>query len=270
MLDASTEAKLRKEYADHLIVEFDPKLEIEDLVGPRAPVVVAGGDGTIESVVRRLAASKHPIGILPLGTYNNLARALRLPVSLAAAIRVTREGRARAITLGSVNGHLFVEACAVGLFGEAIGLGESAKELAFGDVLAKLGEVIEARPFQYELSGDLEGEGRAMSLVFSNAGSIGTKLSLSAISPLDPYLELSLDAGRTRAGILTRAVASALRPERREDTVDRLFRFRKLSVKTRPRVRVYADNMPVGRTPADVAARVGAIKVLLPPPRARR
>jgi diacylglycerol kinase family enzyme len=67
------EKKLRTEFADHLVLEFDPKEDFEKLLSPRAPVVVAGGDGTIEFVVRKLADSQHPIGILSLGTFNNFA-----------------------------------------------------------------------------------------------------------------------------------------------------------------------------------------------------
>jgi len=48
------EAKLRKAFAGSLIVEFDPKMDLEKLVTPTAMVVVAGGDGTIGWVVREL------------------------------------------------------------------------------------------------------------------------------------------------------------------------------------------------------------------------
>src|SRR5881409_565118 len=68
-------------------------------------------------------------------------------------------GHARPITLGRVNGHIFVEACAVGLFGETIALGDSAKELQFGDLPGKVMNVIAAKRFQYELAGDIKGSG---------------------------------------------------------------------------------------------------------------
>ena len=53
-MNAEIEARLRAEFADHLVVNFDPKVEIAKLITPRAPVVVAGGDGTVEHVVRQL------------------------------------------------------------------------------------------------------------------------------------------------------------------------------------------------------------------------
>jgi diacylglycerol kinase (ATP) len=257
------EKKLRTEFADHLILEFDPEEDFERLLSPRAAVVVAGGDGTIEFVVRKLADSQHPVGILSLGTFNNFALSLGLPTDLAGAIEVARGGSPRPITLGRVNGHIFLEACAIGLFGETIALGDSAKDLEFGKLRRKLKDVLAAKPFQYELSGDFEGSGTAMSLVFSNTGSTGSKLPISDATPVDPYLEFSVHAGRTRTDIVGRALAAAVLNKHEEDT-GQVFKFRRLEVRTRPRVRVYADNLMVGRTPAAVMAEVSAVKVLLP------
>jgi diacylglycerol kinase (ATP) len=257
------EKKLRAEFADHLVLEFDPKEDFEKLISPRATVVVAGGDGTIEFIVRKLADSQHPLGILSLGTFNNFALSLGLPADLDRAIGVARNGRPRAITLGRVNGHTFLEACAIGLFGETIALGDSAKDMEFGKLRRKLKDVIGARPFQYELSGDFEGSGTAMSLVFANTGSTGSKLPVSDATPVEPYLEFSVHAGRTRTDIVGRALAAAVLNKHEEDA-GQVFKFKRLEVRTRPKVRVYADNFMVGRTPATVTAEVSALKVLLP------
>ncbi|TMC36946.1 MAG: hypothetical protein E6J28_08955 [Chloroflexi bacterium] len=258
------EKKLRSAFADYLIVDFDPNADLEKLVSPRARIVVAGGDGTVEFIVRKLADTKHPVGIVPLGTFNNLARALSLPTKIDDAINVARKGRQRAITLGRVNDHIFVEACAVGLFGQTIALGDSAKDMEFGKLAAKLKAVIAARRFRYELSGDITGSGSAMSLVFSNTGSIGSQLPISEGSPIDTYLEFSVHAGRTRTDIVGRAIKSAVLMQHADDGGGQVFRFRRLEVKTTPRVRVYADNFQVGRTPATVSAELSALKVLLP------
>ena len=257
------EKKLRTEFADHLILDFDPKEDFEKVITARATVVVAGGDGTVEFVVRKLADSQHPIGILSLGTFNNFAIALGLPTDLEKAIEVARHGQLRGITLGRVNDHIFLEACAIGLFGETIALGDSAKDMEFGKLGRKLRDVIGARPFQYELRGDIEGSGTAMSLVFSNTPSTGSKLPVSDATPVEPYLEFSVHAGRTRTDIVGRALAAALLAKHHEDA-GQVFKFRRLEVTTRPRVRVYADNLMVGRTPAEVTAEVSAVKVLLP------
>ena len=256
--------RLKKAFADHQVVEFDPREDLRKLVSPRARIVVAGGDGTVEFVVREFADTQHPIGIISLGTYNNLALALGLPTKLEAAIEVARDGHARPITLGRVNGHVFVEACAIGLFGETIALGESAKDREFGAVPGKLKDVISAPRFEYELKGDLEGAGSAMSLVFSNTASIGSNLPVSDATPTSPHLEFSVHAGRTRTDIIKRALASAILTKHAEEGAGQVFNFTRLEVRTKPRVRVYADNTKVGRTPATITAETSALRVLMP------
>ncbi len=263
VMNAELEGRLRAEFADHLIVDFDPRRKLLPLLAPGARVVVAGGDGTVEFVIRELADSEHPLGIVPLGTFNNLARALALPTDVDRAIAVARRGRPQAITLGRVNGRIFLEACALGLFGQAIVLGEAAKDRHFGDLVRHVTGVLQADVFSYELHGDIRGSGSTMSLVFSNTASIGGNLRISASNPLDPYLELSIGAGRTRTDIVGRAVASALGDQAARP--DQVFRFKRLRVTTSPRVRVYADNRPAGRTPATITAEVSALRVLMPP-----
>jgi len=258
------ERKLRRAFADHQIVEFDPNEDLSELMSPQARIVVAGGDGSVEFIVRKFADTQHPVGIIPLGTFNNLAHALGLADDLDRSIEIARDGKMKAITLGRVNDHIFVEACAIGLFGETIALGDAAKDRAFGQTTDHLKNVISARRFRYELSGDIEGSGSAMSLVFSNTGSIGSQLQIADNSPIHPYLEFSVHAGRTRTDIIRRAIQAAVLRKRTEDTTDQVFKFNRLEIKTTPRVRVYADNFQVGRTPATITAETSALKVLMP------
>ena len=51
-------------------------------------VVVAGGDGTVGEVAKGLLRSPIPLGIIPIGTYNNIARSLSIPTDLVAACQV--------------------------------------------------------------------------------------------------------------------------------------------------------------------------------------
>jgi diacylglycerol kinase (ATP) len=257
------ETKLRKAFADSLIVEFDPKLDIEKLVAPTALVVVAGGDGSIGWVVRKLVETKHPLGILSLGTFNNFAKSLHLPTTVDAAIRVIKTGKPHPITLGRLNGKIFLEAAAIGLFGETIAAGESAKDRAFGAFAEDVKHIAEAKPFTYELTGDIRGSGTAMSLVFTNTTSIGSQMPVSDKTPVDPYLELSVHAGATRTDIVKRVLARAVLSKHKEGGLGQVFRFRKLEVTTKPKVRIYADNAQLGRTPATITAELSAVQVIL-------
>ena len=258
------EAKLRKAFAGSLIVEFDPKMDVEKLVAPKATIIVAGGDGTIGWVVRKLADTKHPIGILSLGTFNNFAKSLHLPTTVDAAIRVIKTGKPHPITLGCLNGKIFLEAAAIGLFGETIAAGESAKDRAFGSFAEDVKHIAEARPFTYELTGDISGSGTAMSLVFTNTTSIGSQMPVSDKTPVDPYLELSVHAGATRTDIVKRVLARVVLSKHKEGGLGQVFKFRKLVVTAKPKVRVYADNAQLGHTPATITAELSALQVILP------
>lgn len=257
------EAKLRRAFEGSLVVEFDPKMDLDALVSPTATVIVAGGDGTIGWVVRELVDTKHPVGILSLGTFNNFAKSLHLPTSVDAAIRVIKNGKPRPITLGRLNGKVFLEAAAIGLFGETIAAGESAKDRAFGDFANDLKHVMEARPFTYELTGDIRGSGSCMSLVFTNTTSIGSQMPVSDKTPEEPYLELSVHAGRSRTDIVKRVLARAVLSKHKEEGLGQVFKFRKLQVVTKPKVRIYADNAQLGRTPATITAELSALQVIL-------
>lgn len=263
-MNANVETRLRGAFPDYQVMRLGAVGRIHSLVSRNATIVIAGGDGSVGAVVRRLADMRCRVGIVPLGTFNNFASALCLPTSLDDAIDLVHRGRARSVTLGRINGVVFLEACAVGLFGEQIRLAESAKTRMLRGITAKLRRVLEARPFKYELSRDLVGSGTAMSLVFSNTYSTGLRLPLGDSSPDDKYLEFSVHAGSTHLDIAGRALASALLAKHREEGAGQVFRFRHLRVATVPRVRAFADHVPAGRTPLTVSAELSRLRFICP------
>ncbi len=115
------------------IVETKPD-EPPHLVARRAVeegfsmVIACGGDGTVGAVAKGLVGTACPLGILPLGTYNNFARALQLPLDLEAACRVLARGRVRRVDVGVANDeHYFFEAAGVGIDAQLFPLGEEIK-----------------------------------------------------------------------------------------------------------------------------------------------
>lgn len=78
-------------------------------------VIVGGGDGTLNAAVQGLVGTNLPLGILPLGTANDLARTLGIPVSLPEACQVIATGEIHTIDLGWVNGRYFFNVASLGL-----------------------------------------------------------------------------------------------------------------------------------------------------------
>lgn len=79
-------------------------------------VVAGGGDGTISCVAGALAGTGTKLGILPLGTLNHFARDVGLPLDLGEAAAVVANGKPRAVDVAEVNGRLFVNNSAIGLY----------------------------------------------------------------------------------------------------------------------------------------------------------
>jgi diacylglycerol kinase (ATP) len=78
-------------------------------------VIVGGGDGTLNAAVDALVDTQLPLGILPLGTANDLARTLEIPNSLSEACKIIADGNLRRIDLGWVNGKHFFNVASLGL-----------------------------------------------------------------------------------------------------------------------------------------------------------
>ncbi|HZS87574.1 MAG TPA: diacylglycerol kinase family protein [Chloroflexota bacterium] len=86
----------------------------------RPLIVAAGGDGTVGSVADLLANGHAVLGILPLGTSNDVARSLDIPLDIRAAARLLANGPVSTVDLGhfrSADGtsRHFVHAAALGL-----------------------------------------------------------------------------------------------------------------------------------------------------------
>lgn len=77
--------------------------------------IIGGGDGTLNAAVDGLVDANLPLGIIPLGTANDLARTLEIPNSLPEACQIIAQGHVRQIDLGWVNGKHFFNVASVGL-----------------------------------------------------------------------------------------------------------------------------------------------------------
>lgn len=123
-------------------------------------VIGLGGDGTIEEVATGLMGSECTLGILPLGTMNNVARSLGIPLELQAACRLLAMGTIRHIDIGcvvtperAVEGY-FLEAAGVGLSALAVPMGEDAEKGRWSGVFNRLSDFFSANLANVTVIGD--------------------------------------------------------------------------------------------------------------------
>ncbi len=86
-------------------------------------VFCMGGDGTLNETINGLAQANAPIqfGFIPLGTVNDLARALRIPLHPEAAIAMLKHCKTTHVDIARANDRYFVNTVAAGIMPEAVG-----------------------------------------------------------------------------------------------------------------------------------------------------
>jgi diacylglycerol kinase family enzyme len=84
--------------------------------GDAAIVVAAGGDGTVAAVADKVCETGKVLGILPLGTFNYLARRFLIPEPINEALAVIAAGNG----VGEVNGRIFINNSSIGLYPAAL------------------------------------------------------------------------------------------------------------------------------------------------------
>ena len=79
-------------------------------------VVVAGGDGTINTVANAVLDSACPLGVLPSGTFNYFGRTHAIPEGTEDAVRMLLNASPQPVQVGLVNGRLFLVNASLGLY----------------------------------------------------------------------------------------------------------------------------------------------------------
>ncbi len=121
------EAALKAAGVDFELVVSERKGHVTDLVAEAAragfsPIIVAGGDGTIGDAVNGLAQAAGsdsvelvPLGVIPLGSANDLIFNLGMSTDLNEAARAIAAGKTRSIDLCKCNDRYFANNSACGL-----------------------------------------------------------------------------------------------------------------------------------------------------------
>lgn len=166
---------------------------ISELISRRADhvdmAIVGGGDGTMNAAAAGLVHTGLPLGVLPLGTANDFARTLGLPLDPIKAAEVIARGKEHVVDLGEVNGHLFFNVASIGFSAELAGeLTEHAKKrwgtLGYAIVAARL--LLRSRLFtaHVEHDGTTE-EIRTMQVSVGNGRHYGGGMTVEANATAD-------------------------------------------------------------------------------------
>ena len=230
-------------------------------------VIVGGGDGTLSSGVDHFLGTETVFAILPLGTANSFARALRIPLDLDGAVEVIASGVRKRIDLGAIDGDYFVNTA-------SIGLSPMVAQTVPHDLKRALGRVgylawavrcaFKFRPFRLTIEeADIRYRFWATEVRIANGGHFGG-VELVETAELDSG-EIVIEAvtGTSLARLAWTWIAALARLPR-SDSGSLELRGREFRIDTRPRRRVSIDGELSKQTPFTVRVARCAVEVAAP------
>lgn len=235
-------------------------------------VVVGGGDGTLSQAADGLVEAGLPLGILPLGTANDLARTLGLPIDPVAAADVIAAGHQRRIDLGWVNGTHFFNVAMIGLgVGVTRRLRREQKKkwgvLAYLFAAAQL--VTHARPFRADIRTETEAiRVRTVQIAVGNGRHFGGGLTVDEAATIDDGVLHLISVEVERWWQLLGLIPALWRGRLRDERTVRMLVGREFTVTpARSRaMKLTADGEMSGRTPATFRLVPAALSVFVPAP----
>jgi diacylglycerol kinase (ATP) len=153
-------------------------------------IIAVGGDGTVEAIAQSILGTPLALGIVPLGTQNNLAQSLHIPLDLDRACAVIGRGEQRQIDIGMINGHPFLEMVSVGLESPLLTLGEASRHQGCFQVIGAMlaaWQIVQRAPF-HRVTIDLDGKEhqvRTRQITICNTPRYGPGLLVAPDATLD-------------------------------------------------------------------------------------
>lgn len=160
-------------------------------------LAVAGGDGTVAAGAAAAASARIPLAVVPVGTANDFARALGIPLDVEEACVVAAQSeRSRRVDLGWMDERPFLNAASIGLAPQAARRAASAKERLgrFAYVLGGLRAALGGEAVECGVASDGETvfEGRAWQVIVSNSGAFGGGSSVGEADPADGLVDVTV------------------------------------------------------------------------------
>ncbi|XRQ13660.1 diacylglycerol/lipid kinase family protein [Actinomadura welshii] len=266
--------RLRELFADVLALEPDL-------------VVVGGGDGTITEAVGHLAHRDIALGVLPLGTTNNFARSLELPLDLPSAVRTLAVGRPGGGKVADVDvgwfestgdpkgdgpggdrEHIFANMVSLGLsvhVAERVphGLKRVLGRSAYGLTAARLLARHEAFTARITIDGETVELATHQLNIANGAHQSGQRIARDA-SPDDRLLAVYRMGDERRLRLASATARHVLTGQWRSLREDAFLTTAQAEIETDPPLQVDVDGEIRGCTPVSIRLHGNALRVIVP------
>jgi YegS/Rv2252/BmrU family lipid kinase len=241
-------------------------------------VVACGGDGTVDDVAAALMGSDGVMGIMPLGSANNVARMLHVPFDLEGAARLLKEGEVKCIDVGRIGHRAFLETAGVGMDAALFPLMTQVDEGAYLSLFEAARTFWNWRPHTMWLTLDgVRVRVRALMVLIANGPYWGYSVPLAPDAKVDDHrFDVIVFENISKWDFVRHILASLLGRGKARDphtgqTINRrvynprlrYFRARTVEVRSRRRLPVHGDARPLGHTPVRIRIQPNALNVIV-------
>lgn len=224
-------------------------------------VIVAGGDGTVAPAATALVDTKVTLGILPFGSFMNIARGLGIPLEPIDAARVIAERKVKSSDVGEVAGKVFFETCGIGLDADAFGAARLVERQRWGSALRRVWRWATASPHRVEITVDGKSERHlVLQILIVNSPFYAWALPIVPNADMtDGLLDVAIFPRKGRFDLIRSMVRiwHSGRPGR----PPRLLRGKVIQIASSEPLPIHADGQIAGRLPVTVRCREGALRV---------
>lgn len=233
-------------------------------------VVAAGGDGTINEVVNGLAEQEYrpKLGIIPVGTTNDFARAVHIPRDIEAAIDIIVKGETIPVDIGRINDRYFINIAGGGRLTELTYEVPSKLKTMLGQLAYYLKGVemlpsIKSTDFKIEYDGKLF-EGEAMLFLVGLTNSVGGFEKLAPNSSINDGMFSLLILKKTNLADFIRIATLAVRGDHIYDEMVVYTQANRIKVTSNEKVQLNLDGEFGGLLPAEFENLYRHLEVFVP------
>lgn len=233
-------------------------------------IVAVGGDGTINEVASVLCSTDATMGILPFGTGNDLARALRIPTEPEAALQLLLRGHARPMDAGRANERFFLNIAGIGFDVDVLVATDKYKK-RFNGMLPYLLGILEALthlrslPMQVEAKDGetLHIEQDSALIVIGNGNYLGGgMMATPEASPFDGLFDICL-VEKLSVGRFLRLLPSFIKGKHLSTPVVKYFHATQITVHCPVDCRINLDGEVCGSVPVTFTVLPGALNMIV-------
>ena len=233
-------------------------------------VIAAGGDGTIHAVASGLIGTKSTLGIIAMGTMNNLAHSLSIPDTIEGACAIIGKGETKKIDIGNINDHVFLEVAGIGLEAVLFPAAEEIKSRGWFSTVRGtfdgLTSLFSFKPASVKVSfdGHRSRPYRVLQVTVCNSPYYGVHLQVAPGTLMDDgLLDVVIYKNFSKLEFIRHSISITRGKRILEPKITRR-KVKTLRITADYPVAIHADGVVHGHTPALISVTPGALSVRVP------